>query len=70
MGNTHVTRQVDDAPAVVKDVGRHAVALALEYPTASGARRNAARILPAVLQVVQALVQVGRRVGARGVGED
>lgn len=70
VGNSHVARQISNTLAVLEDLGGHAIALALEYPAAGGAGRNAARILAAVLQVVQALVQVNRRVGARRVGED
>jgi phosphoribosylformimino-5-aminoimidazole carboxamide ribonucleotide (ProFAR) isomerase len=70
MGDAHVAREVGDALAVLKDIGSHAVALALEYPATRGARRNAARILAAVLQIVETLVQVGGGIGARRVGED
>ncbi len=70
MGDAHEARQVDDALAVLKDAGRHAIALALEYPAARPAGRDAAGILAAVLEVVETLVQVGSRLGARRVGKE
>ena len=70
MGDAHVPGEVGDALAVLKDVGGHAVALTLEYPATGGARRDAARILAAVLQIVETLVQVGGGISARRVGED
>lgn len=70
VGNAHVARQIYNAPAILEDTGRHAIALALEYPAAGSASRNTASILAAVLQVIQALVKVRRRIGARLVGEN
>lgn len=70
MGDAHEARQVDDALAVLKDAGRHAIALALEYPAARPAGRDAAGILAAVLEVVETLVQVGGCLGARRVGKE
>lgn len=70
VGDAHVPRQVDDPLAVLHDLGRHAIALALEYPAALGAGGNATGILATVLEVVETLVQVDGRVGARRVGEN
>lgn len=70
MGNAHVSREVRDALPVLKHLGRHAIALALEYPTTGRAGGNAAGILTAVLEVVETLMQVDGGVGARRVGED
>ena len=70
MGDAHEARQIDDALAILKDAGGHAIALALEYPAARPAGRNAAGILAAVLEVVETLVQVDGRLGARRVGKD
>ena len=70
MGDAHEPREVDDTLAILKHLGRHAIALALVYPAASRARGNATSILAAVLEIVQTLVQVGRRVDARRIGED
>jgi hypothetical protein len=70
VGDAHVARQIGDPLAVLKHLGGHAVALALEYPAAGGARRNAAGILATMLQVVETLVQVDSGLGARRVGED
>jgi len=56
MGKAHVTGEVVDTLAVLKDFGRHAIAFALEDPTARSAGRYTASILSAVLEVVQTLV--------------
>jgi len=56
MGKPHVTGEVVDTLAVLKDFGRHAIAFALEDPAPRGAGRYTASILSAVLEVVQTLV--------------
>lgn len=70
MGDAHVSRQVGNPLAILKHLGCHAIALALEYPAAGAACRNATGVLTSVLEVVEALVQVDSGFDARRVGED
>lgn len=56
MRNAHEAREISYALTILKDLGGHAIALALVYPTSRRAGRHAAGILSAVLKIVQALV--------------
>jgi hypothetical protein len=58
---THEARKIRDASAVVEDLGGHAVALALVKATASAATDYAGRILAAVLEEIQRIVDLDRR---------
>lgn len=70
MGDAHVAGKVYRALAVVKDLGGHAVALALEDSTSRATGRDTTGILTTVLQIVQAFVQVGSGVRCIGIRED
>lgn len=70
MGNAHVAGKVYRALAVVKDLGGHAIALALKDSTSRTTGRNTTGILTTVLKIVQALVQIGRGVRRIGIRED
>mgnify|MGYP001114871658 CR=1 FL=1 len=65
MGNAHVSGKVADSLAILKDLGGHAIALALEYPTASSTGGDTASILTAMLQIVQAFVKIDGRINGR-----
>lgn len=56
MGNAHVARKISNALAILKDLGGHAIALALVYPAADGTGGDTASILAAMLEIVQSLV--------------
>lgn len=70
MSNAHVAGKVYRALAVVKDLGGHAIALALEDSASRATGRDTTGILTAMLEIVQTLVQVGRGVRRIGIRED
>ena len=70
MSNAHVAGKVYRALAIIKDLGGHAIALALEDPTTGAAGRDTTSILATMLQIVQALMQIGRGVRCVGIRED
>ena len=56
MRDAHEAGEISYALAIFKDLGGHAISLALVYPASRRAGRHAAGILPTVLEIVQALV--------------
>lgn len=58
MGQAHEARKIADACAVVEDLGRHAVALALVHPASGRRDRNAGSILSTMLKEVERLMQL------------
>jgi hypothetical protein len=60
VAEAHEAGEVRDAGAVVEDLGCHAVAFALVEASASAAADYACRILTAVLQKIQRIVDLDR----------
>lgn len=60
MRNAHVTGKFGCLLAIPEDLGSHSISLELVYSPALGARRDTARILSSVLQVVKCLMEFER----------
>jgi hypothetical protein len=67
MPQAHETRKILNSGTIVKDLGSHAIALALINPSPRATCSYTTCILPSMLEVIERVVEVCRCSSARGV---